>query len=93
MGRDWNQKSAFRKNKRRWFVLKESILSYYKNYDSDTPIDTIHIDRNTVIMASTTNPKALDVITLQGKILSMAALETEEKLEWIEALLETVRRA
>ena len=92
MGRDWNQKSTFRRNKRRWFVLKESILSYYKTYDSDTPIDSIHIDKNTVVMSSTTNPKALDVITLQGKILSMSALEIDEKLQWIEALNNTIQR-
>jgi RAC serine/threonine-protein kinase len=74
--------------KKRWFILKNGILSYYKNQGDSEPKGTIEIAIASTIRVSTDKkkkPNCFEVVT-PTRIYAIFAENETDRSQWIEAL-------
>jgi hypothetical protein len=73
---------------KRWFVLKDSRLYYFKNKDAQTPLQgTIELDTATAIDKKDGDKKhGFDVTVHDGKAFQLRAHDEQDKEAWIGAI-------
>jgi hypothetical protein len=73
---------------KRWFVLKDSRLYYFKNKDAKTPLQgTIELDASVVIDKKKDDKKhGFDITVHDGRNFQLRAHDEQEKEAWIGAI-------
>jgi len=79
--------------KRRWFTLKNYVLSYYKSQGDPEPKGKIEVSGSTVVRASNNKNKKPNCfeVTTPTRIFYICADTEEERDSWVQALNESIK--
>jgi len=78
---------------KRWFVLKDGVLYYFKNKSKFAPLKgTIRLQANSLVEdAKGVKKKFAFQVTVMGRVFVIRALEEKAKQEWIDAIAKAIK--
>jgi len=79
---------------RRWFVLRESTLAYYKDDKDDKPLGLISLKECKTMLATEKSKKPYSFeISTPGRVYMCTAISDEEMWSWINVITAAIEKA